>query len=107
VTTVSGYARVRVYLTAHGVEVLNDRDRHLADALGGRSTLVRDLRKRIASRKAGDAYETELYTLMHEFGPGLVVGCMLPFHDVEIDPPVVVDHERALKRRMYTTRGEQ
>lgn len=88
----------RVVLTERGAQILNaERDR-LASLypLGYHSPI----------RSEGDIYKASIWSLMHDFGPFMVLGAMSPFQSIEVIPwrtaaDDEADRMRAMKRRMY------
>jgi hypothetical protein len=99
---ITGYTRCRVVLTQAGVDMLNDNDAKLIGTLSDRAWQFRDrIIAGVRARKAGMEYETELWTLMSDFGPHVHLGCYVPFHSIVLNPPTKIDHMAALKRRMY------
>ena len=73
--------RAKVTLTERGAKVLNDYNRgfHLS---GDRE---KDEKMFPTKYKEGDAYEDELWSLMHIFGPHIYMGAPIVFTTNDID----------------------
>ena len=76
----------RVKLTATGVEVLRRYHQPVVESFTQRDKPIPEF-ARVDRYAVGDMYETELWGIMHIFGPYLQVGDKIPFEmDIELKP---------------------